>query len=166
MSLNSQDRLNLKNMLKNSDCVDNTSFIRELKHSKLMRADIIKLTNLNKTHSLLKTNDFNGFLEMAQSECIFLYNNYMDIFHKLVKDEIDFTIMAKLLIVLKLIEESRVDQHEGSAMVGKILKELYIDSAIKRADNLDKEHETVVVEKIQGNSISWKDYKKMFSEPL
>ena len=166
MSLNSQDRLNLKNMLKNSDCVDNTSFIRELKHSELMRADIIKLTKLNKTHSLLKTDDLNGFLEMAQSECIFLYNNYMDIFHKLVKDEIDLTIMARLLIVLKLIEESKVDQHEGSAMVGKILKELYIDSAIKRADNLDKEHESAVVEKIQGNSISWKDYKKMFCEPL
>ena len=164
MSLNSQDRLNLKNMLKNSDCSDNTETIRELKQSARMRADISKLTTLNNTHSVLKTDDFNGFLEMAQSECTFLYNNYMDIFHKIVKDEIDLKIMARLLIVLKLIEESRVDQHEGSAMVGKILKELYIDSAIKRADNLDKEHENVVIDKIQGHTISWKDYKKMFCE--
>ena len=103
MSLNSQDRLNLKKLLNNYDCTDNTNTIRELKHSEHIRADINKLVGLNKTHSLLKTENFNGFLEMAQSECIFLYNNYMDIFHKIVKDEIDLKIMAKLIIVIKLI---------------------------------------------------------------
>jgi hypothetical protein len=63
-----------------------------------------------------------------------------DFFDKVIKDEIDLRIMTRLLIVLKLIEDEKVDQHEGSVMVGKILKERYLDSAVKRADTLDKEH--------------------------
>ena len=38
----------------------------------------------------------------------------------------------KLINVLKNIEEGDVDQHEGSVVVGKILKEMYIDSALKQ----------------------------------
>jgi hypothetical protein len=33
-----------------------------------------------------------------------------------------------------------LDQHEGSFIVGTILKELYIDSALKRGDKLDNEY--------------------------
>ena len=40
-----------------------------------------------------------------------------------------------------------VDQHEGSVMVGKLLKELFVDSALKRPENLDKENQTHTVEK-------------------
>ena len=81
-------------------------------------------------------------------------------FNKLLKDELDLTIMTKLLAVLKLIEDNKVDQHEGSVMVGKILKELYIDSAMKRADNLDKEHNATEKEPmVEGKNISWKQFK-------
>ena len=90
----------------------------------------------------------------------------MDIFNKILKDEIDLKIMTRLLIVLKLIEDSKVDQHEGSAMVGKILKELYIDSALKTSENLDKEHESEKVEKNTGAAVSWLEYKHMFNAPL
>jgi hypothetical protein len=82
-----------------------------------------------------------------------------DIFNKVVKGEIDLTIMTKMLTVLKLIEDGNVDQHEGSVMVGKILKELYIDSAIKTADNIDKEYADQKVEPEEGKPISWKEYK-------
>ena len=34
----------------------------------------------------------------------------------------------------------KVDQHEGSVLVGKLLKELYVDSALRRSENLDKEY--------------------------
>jgi hypothetical protein len=40
--------------------------------------------------------------------------------------------------VLEMIEDGKVDQSEGSVIVGKFLKELYVDSALRRADNLDK----------------------------
>jgi hypothetical protein len=107
------------------------------------------------------TMDISELTELCQRECSFLYNNYTDIFNKVLKDEIDLNIMTKLLIVLKLIEDGKVDQHEGSAMFGKILKELYVDSAVKRADNLDKIYDTEKEPPNCGKTISWKEYKKM-----
>ena len=157
--LTNDERLNLKKMINESDCDDNTDNIRRLKHSVLMRDDIRKLDTLKNTHSDMKNNDNDQFSLICQNECQFLYTNYTDIFNKLVKDELDLTIMTKLLTVLKLIEDSNVDQHEGSVMVGKILKELYVDSATKRLDNLDKEHDKEPMS--EGKAISWKQFKQM-----
>jgi hypothetical protein len=42
--------------------------------------------------------------------------------------------------VLKLIEEGKVGQHEASVEVGKLLKQIYIDSALKKSEKLDKQH--------------------------
>jgi hypothetical protein len=158
--MKSSERLNLKNLVDQSDYVNNTENIRKLKHSVLIRDDIRVLDRLKTSKAHLKTNDFVKFLELCQSECRFLYDNYTDIFHKMIKDELDMRIMSQLLIVLKLIEDGNVDQHDGSVMVGKILKELYVDSALKRSENLDKEYESQRVVPIEGKPISWKDYKK------
>jgi len=162
--MDSKDRLNLKKLIDEMDCEGNTENIRKLKHSTSIRDDIRKLDNLKKTHADLRASDVDAFFELTQLECPFLFNHYTDIFYKVMKDELDFKIMSRLLIVLKLIEDGKVDQHEGSAMVGKVLKELYIDSALKRADNLDKEHE--VVEKVEGREISWKEYKNMCEKTI
>lgn len=162
-NLTSQDRLNLKNLIKESDCEDNTESIRHLKHSVIMRDEIYKLELLKKTKHTIAETDPALFKELAQTECAFLYNNYMDIFNKILKDEINLQTMSKFLIVLKMIEDGKVDQHEGSAMVGQILKELYLDSAVRCADNLDKanESENEIVAKVDGHHISWNEYKKM-----
>ncbi len=157
--LTNDERFNLKKMINESDCDDNTDNIRRLKHSVLMRDDIRKLDTLKNTHADMKNNKNDDFIVLCQNDCKFLYANYTDIFNKLVKDELDLTIMTKLLTVLKLIEDSKVDQHEGSVMVGKILKELYVDSATKRLDNLDKEHEKEPMS--EGKAISWKQFKQM-----
>ncbi|MDC1151819.1 hypothetical protein OAS95_04550 [Pelagibacteraceae bacterium] len=157
--LTNDERLNLKKMINESDCDDNTDNIRRLKHSVLMRDDIRKLDTLKNTHVDMKNNKNDDFIVLCQNECKFLYANYTDIFNKLVKDELDLTIMTKLLTVLKLIEDSKVDQHEGSVMVGKILKELYVDSATKRLENIDKEHEKEPMS--EGKAISWKQFKQM-----
>ena len=55
-----------------------------------------------------------------------------------------------MLSILKMIEDKKVDQHEGSVMFGKVLKELYIDSAIRHGENLDKEHETERIPPVEG----------------
>ena len=44
-------------------------------------------------------------------------------------------------------------------MVGNILKELYIDSAMKRSENLDKEHAQESAPKVEPKKLSWKEYK-------
>lgn len=159
--MNSKDRLNLKTLIDETNFEDNTESIRQVKHSVKIRNDIRQLEKIKKKHSDLRKTDPEAFFNICQSQCIFLFNNYMDIFNKVYNDEIDLLIMTKLLSVLKLIEDKKVDQHEGSVLVGKLLKELYIDSALKRSDKLNKD---IQVEsdfnlKSDPKPISWKEYK-------
>jgi hypothetical protein len=69
--------------------------------------------------------------------------------------------MTKLLTVLKLIEDGKVDQHEGSVIVGKILKELYLDSAVKRADAIDKKYESEKVVMVEPTKITWREFRNV-----
>lgn len=159
-TLSESERLNLKRLINDSECEDNTQHIRKVKHSVLLRNDIRTLDTLKKTEAALKTSDFEKFKEKCSQETPFLYNNYTDIFNKMVNDELDLTIMTKMLVILKLIEDGKVDQHEGSVMIGKVLKELYIDSATKRMDNLDAKYEADRPVPIEGKKVSWKEFKK------
>jgi hypothetical protein len=159
--MNNQERLNLKKLLDQSDFQDNTEHIRSVKHSVFIRDDVRRIENIKIKHNEIKINDNEEYLNICRKECSFLYNNYTDIFNKLVKDELDLLIMTKLLTILKLIEDDKIDQNEGSVMTGKILKELYIDSAMKRMDNLDKENKIEEVKKIEPLQISWREFKNL-----
>ena len=158
--MNQAERLQLKSMIEQSDCENNTDEIRKLKHSITIRDEIRKLELLKRSNAEMRACRFSEFEALCQTECSFLYNQYTDIFNKVIKDELDLDIMTKVLLVLKLIEDEQLDQHEGSVMVGKLLKELYVDSALKRAENLDKEHAEQVVEPVAGKEISWKQFSK------
>ena len=159
--MNADEKLNLKNLLNNSDCENHTENIRKLKHSVRIRDDIRVLELLKRDELALMDLDPQGFLDLCQTKAVFLFNNYTDIFNKIIKNELDLDIMSKLLTVLKLIEDGQVDQHEGSVMVGKVLKELYVDAAIRRGENLDKEYAAEKVEPIVGKPITWKEYKQL-----
>jgi hypothetical protein len=161
--MDSQERLNLKRMVDESNCGDNTDNIRKLKHSVKIRDDLRAIDKLKKKHADTRKTDLDGFIQICQTESRFLFDNYTDIFNKVVRDELDLVIMTKLLFVLKQIEDGKVDQHEGSVIFGKILKELYIDSAIKRGENLDKQYESETQPQVEGKNISWKEYKKILS---
>jgi len=165
-SLSEHERLNLQKMIRESECEDNTDHIKKVKHSILLRDDIRKLDTFQKANRALEIKNLDQYQEEAKASCPFLYNNYTDIFNRMIKDELDLEIMTQLLMVLKMIEDGKVDQHTGSVMVGKVLKELYIDSALKRGDNLDKEHNITeshdadhATDSTERN-ISWKEYKK------
>jgi hypothetical protein len=153
------ERLNLKELVGKMDAEDNTESIRTLKHSTMIRDDIRMLDSLKNTEKELRKWDMAEFTDVCQKKCSFLYNNYTDIFNKVLNNELDIEIMTRLLTVLKLIEDSKIDQHEGSAMFGKILKELYLDSAVKRADNLDKKYESDKIVANEGKPVTWKQYK-------
>jgi hypothetical protein len=159
--MNGKESLDLKRLIDESQCENNTENIRKLKHSVLIRNDIRKMNELKKTNAALYNSNLEEFTAVSQQECAFLFNNYTDIFNKLLKDELDLRIMTKILMILKMIEDEQVDQHEGSVLVGKFLKELYIDSAIKRADNIDKEHEHERAQINNGKELSWKKFKQM-----
>ena len=74
------------------------------------------------------------------------------------------TILAKFISLLERIEDGEIDQHEGSYLVGKLLKELYIDSALKKSEaldeknaKLDKQKEAEIIK--PKHKISWKEFK-------
>ena len=164
--MNAEDKINLKKLLDNSDCENNTENIRKLKHSIRIRDDIRTLELLKQNERPLMSMDPAGFLNLCQTKALFLFTNYTDIFNKVIKNELDLNIMSKVLQVLKLIEDGQVDQHEGSGLIGKLLKELYVDSALRRGDNLDKEYASQKVEPNVGKKISWKEYKQLdFMKP-
>ena len=94
---------------------------------------------------------------------LFLILNFCctDIFNKIRKDEIDIGIFTKFIDVLRRIEDGELDQHEGSFLVGTILKELYIDSALKKAEKLNVNEESREKPKRAENNISWKEFKRI-----
>jgi len=168
ITITEQDRLDLKKMMSQTDdYVDNTDNIQKIKHSSFIREDIIKIEQLKRQNSILYETNKDEFIELCATHCQFLFNNYTDIFNKVCKDLIDLTIMKNLLDVLHFIEIGKLDQQEGSIIVGKILKQLYIDSAVKTADALDRdrenEEEVININVPEPKNISWKDFKKLNS---
>ena len=160
--INNEDRLNLKKLVSEMECENNTEKIRELKHSHQIREDVTKLLQFKKDNLELFTSDYNSFMDQCRNTASFLFMNYMDIFNKLCKNELDLRILSQVLELLEAIEEGKVDQHEGSAIFGKLLKEMYIDSALRTGRNIDENTgESVSVEPVVGKPISWKEYKNL-----
>ena len=132
------DRLKLQEMIKANDSIDNTELIRQLKHSHLLQEDINQLLMLKAKYK----NNMEKVSEEAPVKCSFLFTYYTDIFNKIKKDEIDLKILNRFLNVLRLIEDGELEQEEGSVMVGTLLKEMYIDAALKKADKLAQQNES------------------------
>lgn len=155
--LTSQERLDLKKMLKESDAQDNTEHIRKVKHSVLIRNDIRALDKLKRTGPIDES--------ISKETAPFLFENYPDIFKKVLTDELDLEIMSRLLAILKLIEDEKVDQHEGSVLVGKLLKELYVDSALKKCKKMDESQEDETVPTfVEEKPISWSEWRQKRAE--
>ena len=160
--MDDKTRLQLQNMIKANNAEDQTGLIRELKHSDIFKKNIATLLNLKKQYA----NDQDRLHMECMVECSFLFNYYTDLYNKIRKDEIDMEILYQFLDVLKQIEDGMVDQHEGSFMVGTLLKKIYVDSALKKADKLERERaadaaNTPVIVREEPVEISWKQFKRM-----
>ena len=153
------NRLQLQQMIKETNADDQTNLIRELKHSHKLQADI---NNLLMLKSKYKT-DLVKISEEAAIQCSFLFTYYTDIFNKIKKDEIDLKILNKFLNILRMIEDEEIAQHDGCVMVGTLLKEMYIDSALKKADKLndtEQQNNQEIERKVEQIKISWSEYKQ------
>jgi hypothetical protein len=158
--MDSFERLNLNKMIDANNVQDCTNEIRDKKHSKLIRDDVTRLISLKQKYSRLSQSNPTQFDTMCVSQCNFLFNNYMDIFNKVKKDELNLNILHQFLDILQQIEEGRLDQHAGAFEVGKLLKALYIDSALIKAERIDKKTgEKTTVSKPKEKKISWTEYK-------
>jgi len=160
-------RLQLQKMITANNVEDQTQLIRELKHSSILRKDIHTLIILKGkyTNAVNDTSIMQELVSEAMSECSFLCNYYTDIYNKIRKDEIDLSILFRFIDILEEIEDGKLDQHEGSFMVGTLLKELYVDSALKKADKLNAENSDISKNETKPSekplSISWKKFKQM-----
>lgn len=164
-SISNQERIDLKRLVQQTpECEDNTERIRKLKHSTKIQNDVNKFWKFKKENMKMYQENIGQFEIEAQAVADFLYLNYTDLFRRLIKDELNLGILAKFLHVLKAIEDGKVDQHEGSVLIGKILKEMYLDSAVRHGENLDKKYAAESGEenmpKNTGQTISWREYKQ------
>lgn len=160
--LSSNDKLQLQEMIKTNDVEDKTDLIRATKHSKLIREQVKLLEQLKREHSELYKNNFQDFDTLTVEKCSFLFQNYTDIYNKVLKNEINLEILNKFLDALELIENGEVDQHEASVKVGTYLKELYVDSALKKTEKMDAENSQDSVNN-DIVEISWSEYKRVRS---
>lgn len=150
-------RLQLQKMIKANNVEDQTDLIRELKHSHLLQNDINNLIMLKAKYR----NNQDKIHEEGMNECGFLFTYYTDIYNKIRKDEIDLKILNQFLNILRRIEDGEIDQHEGSFIIGTLLKELYVDSALRKAEKLNQD-EPEIIQPREVINISWKDFKKTF----
>ena len=151
-------RLKLNQMIHENNVTDQTQLIRELKHSVIIKKEVNKILELMNES---KNASYEEIRNMTMEECYFMFAYYTDIYNRIIKKEISVPILFKFLNVLEKIENGQLGQHEGSYLVGNILKELYIDSALKKAEKLDANSEKVPEPKKANIDISWKQFKKM-----
>ena len=154
--MDDNQRLHLQNMIATNNVEDNTDLIRELKHSQVLRENVNNLIMLKAKYP----NDPDSLNLEGMSECNFLFTYYTDIYNKIRKDEIDLKILYKAFDVLRDIEDGKLDQHTGAYEFGTLLKQIYVDSALKKADKLNAENDNKESEyKGAQVEISWKQFK-------
>ena len=151
-------RLQLQQMITANNVEDNTNLIRQLKHSHVLRENVNNLIMLKAKYM----NDPDSLHLEGMTECNFLFTYYTDLYNKIRKDEIDLKILFKAFDVLRDIEDGKIDQHDGAYTFGTLLKQVYIDSALKKAEKLNLESEKTEPEyKGPQVNISWSQFKKM-----
>lgn len=161
--MNSNEKLQLQKMISENNVEDQTELIRTLKHSSILRDEVNKLMAIKQKYAAASdsTNVEQDVNLDGMVECNFLFTYYTDIYNKVRKDEIDHVLLFQLLDILQKIEDNVLDQHEASYEVGTILKKIYIDSALKKAEKLDAKYASEKVEEPLKEvvNIDWKTYK-------
>jgi cell division protein YceG involved in septum cleavage len=138
--MDDDQRIHLQKMIDANDTQDHTEVIRRVKHSSQIYLDVTTMIKLKHDYSRLAKSNPKQFDAICVNRCAFLFTYYTDLYNRLKSGEIDLTLLFKMIKILREIEDGKLDQHEGSFEVGKILKSIYVDSALKRSENLDAEH--------------------------
>jgi len=162
--MNNQERLHLSKLINANDVEDVTQNIRDRKHSTLIKDDIDKMMIVKRDYAKLAVTSPEEFESILKNGSKFLFTNYFDIFNRVKKNELNFEIMGKFISILKMIEDEEIDQHTGAFQVGKLLKELYIDSAITRGNKIDEKYkndDSEVDTRPPPENISWAKYKQL-----
>lgn len=152
--MDSNQRLNLQKMMSEMDVVDQTDAIRKLKQSSKIKTEVDTILKIMENNPTLPHDELD---KLCISSCQLLFNQYTDIYNRLLKKELNLEILAEIINCLKKIEEGHCDQQEAGFEVGTLLKKMYIDSALKKSDKLDQIEPGP---KKSHKIINWNTYKK------
>jgi hypothetical protein len=157
--ISEHDRMQLKKMIAhNGGMEDNTSKIRENNHSGEIRRCIQYISDYKRAHPTLLKEDKIKFEEEVLKEAGFLFFHYMDIYNLVLKQD-DLSVLDNLINVLENIENGVCDQNEGSYLVGKLLKEIYIDTWLRKTSSQDDEDTTAASKVKEAKEITWAQFK-------
>ena len=160
--------LNLQSLMSAAKGVqqDNTDYIRKHKISSSIRKDVERMKELKSRYTIEQQNE-ESFVELCRQECSYLFMQQPGIFYRLFKNELDLTLLQKVIDTLQQIEDGHINQHDASVNIGQLVADLYTDSALKAAANLDAKNpaEAKPEAKRPVHSISWSEYRKTHLTP-
>ena len=81
------------------------------------------------------------------------------------EEDLDLQMIAAYKEGMQELEDGDVDQHEASVKIGQVLKEMYIDSALKTEKQYEaknKKHKKKY--KKPEKKITWEEYKRMVQQ--
>ena len=105
MGLSDYEKDQLKKMIEANDTKDMTDKIRDNKHSVKIKNSIETIIKLRNENIELYLNNKTEFENIVIKKDSFLFNNYTNIYNKIMKDEIDINILNKFISLLKQIED-------------------------------------------------------------
>lgn len=143
--MDATQKLQLNEMMKQNNTVDNTHLIRELKHSSLLRENVERMIEIKRT-----VDDETDRAKQCEKECYFLYEKYTQLYHRLYKNKVDMSILNVFLQILSKIENGECTQQEASFEIGTLLKNMYVDPELKKNEKTFK----------LSKNIQWQEYKQ------
>lgn len=156
--MNEEQRLQLQKMISTNHVEDHTPLIRQLRHSSLLKENIMQLLKIITEEG---AENMDAITSRGSAECSFLFNGYTDIFNKIKKHEIDLSMLFQFIDILADIENGKMTQHEGAFAVGTILKSIYVDSALKRSTRLKEDENEKGALEIGKRTLSYSQFKKL-----
>jgi hypothetical protein len=150
--MNEEQRIQLGELMKTNNTVDNTELIRELRHSKKIRkcVEAIEVIKINHPDADLKQMD-----ALCMEAAGFLFRNYTVIYNKLIRNQIDIHMFYVFLDKLKDIENGKLSQQDAAYDIGMLLRNMYVDPRLKELE--EKKEPTYT----KGKNVSWNDFKAM-----
>lgn len=158
--MDDKQREKLNEMVEEFKSEETTKDIRKERNSVKIHQDVQTFLNLKRRYARLQRTNPDQFKTMVTNKCKFLFFKFNNLFNKLIKNELDLSILYEMIKVLEKIENDEVDQHEGSYIIGDILKKLYIDSALKKEAKENNRNKKVLKKPFKTKKISWNDFKK------
>lgn len=159
--LSQHERIELERMLRENHVEDTTAKIRTLKHSKPIRECLVLIERMKREYPRIYQNNYAQFEQMVQSRGgAWLWSNYTNIYNKLMKNQINPQVVFSMVEVLEQIEQGKLDQHEASVVVGKLLKHIFVDGAIHQDGKPGKK--ATKKSRPPPVDISWQQYKEKY----